>query len=228
MWELWKERNRRLFKNEKLEVPRIINRIESAIAELMNNQLSSGTLKNASITYWDEKMIKIWEGLSFPPFVGDGPIASLRSREACRWQPPGDGWVKVKFDGASHGNPGKAGIGCVVHNWEGKELATLASSVGFNTNNWAELMALVEGLYLCRKLGVKNLEIEGDSAIIVNALRKGSMPNWRLNTLLSKALDLCRDFYRFTVNHIYREGNKRADEFANLGVDGINLLSVPP
>lgn len=89
-------------------------------------------------------------------------------------------------------------------------------------------MALVEGLHLCRKLGVKNLEIEGDSAIIVNALRKGSMPNWRLNTLLSKALDLCRDFDRFIVNHIYREGNKRVDELANLGADSINLLSVPP
>lgn len=228
MWELWKERNRHLFKNEKLEVLSIINRIELAITELMNNQLSSGTLKYTSITYWDEKMKKWWEGLSFPPFVGEGPIASLPSRVACRWQPLGVGWMKLNFDGASHGNPGQAGIGCIVHNWEGKELATLASPVGINTNNWAELMALVEGLHLCRKLGVKNLEIERDSTIIVNALRKGSMPNWRLYTLLSKALDSCRDFDRFTVNHIYREGNKRVDELANLGANGINLLSVPP
>ncbi|XP_059067874.1 uncharacterized protein LOC131858599 [Cryptomeria japonica] len=135
--------------------------------------------------------------------------------------------MKLNFDGAARGNPRQAKIGCVVDNWEGKEIASLASLVGINTNNWAELMALVEGLLLCRKLEVKFLDIEGDLAIIVNALRKGSMPNWKLNTLLSKAIDLCNGFDRFTVNHIYREGNKRADELANLGADGIKLVSMP-
>ncbi|XP_059066571.1 uncharacterized protein LOC131857838 [Cryptomeria japonica] len=194
----------------------------------MNNRLSFGIIKNASLTYWDEQMKKCWEGLSFPPFVGDGPVASLQSRAECRWQPPGEGWVKLNLDGASRGNPRQAGIGFYVHNWECKEITTLASPVGIKTNNWAELMALVEGLHLFRKLGVKNLDIEGDSAIIVNALRKGNMPNWRLNTLLSKAIDLCKGFDRFIVNHIYREGNKRADELANMGADGIKLLSKPP
>ncbi|XP_059076991.1 uncharacterized protein LOC131876186 [Cryptomeria japonica] len=125
------------------------------------------------------------------------------------------------------GNPEQAGIGYVFHNWEGKEVASLASLVGINTNNWAELLAFVEGLLLCRKLEAKCLDIEGDSAIVVNALRKGSMPNWKLNTFLSKAMDLCKGFERFTVNHIYREGNKRVDELANLGADGIKLLSMP-
>ncbi|XP_057855640.1 uncharacterized protein LOC131065203 [Cryptomeria japonica] len=154
-------------------------------------------------------------------------MASLQSRASCRWHPPGEGWLKLNFDGASRGNPGQVGIGCVVHNWEGKEVASLASPAGIITNNWAELLALVEGLLLCRKLEVKCLDIKGDSTIIVNALRIGSIPNWKLNSLLSKALDLCKGFDRFIVNHIYREGNKRADELANLGVDGIKLLSLP-
>ncbi|XP_057819172.2 uncharacterized protein LOC131032236 [Cryptomeria japonica] len=221
MWELWKERNRRLFRNKKLEVHKIINIIDSATTELMNNWLLSDIIKNALVTYWDEKMKKHWEGLSFSPFVWDGPLESLRSRAECRWQPPGEGWVKLNFDGAFHGNLEQAGIGCSVHNWESKEIAILASPIGIKTNNWAELMALVEGLHLCRRLGVKNLVIEGDPTIIINALRKCSMPNWRLNTLLSKAIDLCKGFDRFTVNHIYREGNKRADELANIGADDI-------
>ncbi|XP_057855148.2 uncharacterized protein LOC131064864 [Cryptomeria japonica] len=154
-------------------------------------------------------------------------MASLRSRATCRWQPPGEGWMKLNFDGAAWGNPGQPRIGCIVHNCEGKEIASLASPVGINTNNWVELLALVEGLLLCRKLEVKFLDIKGDSAIIVNALRKGSMPNWKLNTFLSKAIDLCKGFDRFIVNHIYREGNKRVDELANLEADGIKLLSMP-
>ncbi|XP_057832239.1 uncharacterized protein LOC131042915 [Cryptomeria japonica] len=158
---------------------------------------------------------------------GEGPPAILRSRATCRWQPPGEGWLKLNFDGATRCNLGKAGIGCVVHNWEGKEVAFLSSPASINTNNWAELLALVEGLLLCRKHEAKYLDIEGDSTIVVNALRKGSMPDWKLNTLLSKAMDICKGFDRFTDNHIYREGNKRADELANMGSDGIKLLSLP-
>ncbi|XP_059068352.1 uncharacterized protein LOC131858894 [Cryptomeria japonica] len=181
--------------------------------------------KNATRTYWDEKMKGCWEGLSIPPFVGDGPEGNLRRRADCRWHPLGEGWLKLNFDGVSWSKQGVAGIGCSVHNWEGKEIAFWAFPVGIKSNNLAELMALVEGLHLCRKLGVKKLDIEGDYAIIVNALKKGSMPNWRLNTLLSRAIDLCRGFERFTVNHIYRESNKRADELANMGADVIHLLS---
>ncbi|XP_059073555.1 uncharacterized protein LOC131874279 [Cryptomeria japonica] len=154
-------------------------------------------------------------------------MTSLQPRASCRWHPPDEGWLKLNFDGASRGNLGQVGIGCVVHNWEGKEVASLASPVGIITNNWAELLALVEGFLLCRKLEAKCLDIEGDLAIIVNALRKGSIPNWKLNTFLSKALDLCKGFDRFTVNHIYREGNKRADELDNLGADGIKFPSFP-
>ena len=59
--------------------------------------------------------------------------------------------------------------------------------MGEATNNWAELSTLVEGLQLSKSLNIKNLEIDGDSAIIIIALRKGSLPNWRLNAKLANA-----------------------------------------
>lgn len=92
-------------------------------------------------------------------------------------------------------------------------------TIGIETNNWAELMALVEGLALCKSIGCKNLEIEGDSAIIINALRKGSLLNWRLDSILSKAILLCQSFDKIIINHIYQEGNRRADELKNLGIE---------
>ncbi|XP_059065832.1 uncharacterized protein LOC131857372 [Cryptomeria japonica] len=165
----------------------------------------------------------IWEGLSIPPFIGDGPEANLRKRVACKWHPPGKGWLKLNFDGASRGNPRVVGIGCSIHNWEGKEIFLRAHPIGIKTNNWVELVTLLEGLNLCKKMGVKNLDIEGDSTITINALRKGSIPNWRLNSLLTWAIELCKGYERFMINHIYREGNKRAHELANLGADDIHL-----
>lgn len=49
--------------------------------------------------------------------------------------------------------------------------------LGQDTNNIAEFHELIEGLLLCRSLGISNVEIEGDSTIIVNEIRTRDMPN---------------------------------------------------
>lgn len=66
------------------------------------------------------------------------------------------------------------------------------------------------------------MEIEGDSAIIVNAIRTRTMSNWELRSLLDRALSLMESFSDYTLNHIYRESNILADKLANLGADGTN------
>ncbi|XP_059075074.1 uncharacterized protein LOC131875073 [Cryptomeria japonica] len=175
------------------------------------------------MTYWDEKMKGIWSGLIIPPYIGIGSEANHNKRVDYHWQPPDVGWYKLNFDGASRGNPGVAGIGFSILNWEGREITLKSHPIGHKTNNWAELAALLEGLKICKVLEVEKLEIEGDSAIIIKAFRKGSMPNWRLNALLARAISLRNFFRRLTVNHIFREGNKRVDELANMGADGKEL-----
>lgn len=87
------------------------------------------------------------------------------------------GWFKWNFNGASRGNPGKAGIGCFIHNEKGEEIANIENYIAKATNNWEEISALVEGLLLCKQLGINNLEIEGESAIIINVVRKLSFSN---------------------------------------------------
>lgn len=67
----------------------------------INSMINFGLKKNATTTYWDEKMKGIWDGLSIPPFIGDGPEVNLRKRVECKWQPPGEGWLKLNIDGAS-------------------------------------------------------------------------------------------------------------------------------
>ncbi|XP_059073556.1 uncharacterized protein LOC131874280 [Cryptomeria japonica] len=131
------------------------------------------------------------------------------------------GWVQLNFDGASRGNPGPTGIGCCLHDEGWRELARVAKPIGFESNNKAEILALIEGLLLFQNRGICKLAIEGDLAIIINGLKKGSLSDWKLNALLSRALGLLKDFKKTTFNHIYREGNSRANELANAGVDGL-------
>ena len=50
--------------------------------------------------------------------------------------------IKIYTDGASRGNPGKAGAGAVVYK-DDKELFSLRKFLGVQTNNYAEYMALI-------------------------------------------------------------------------------------
>ncbi|XP_059067860.1 uncharacterized protein LOC131858589 [Cryptomeria japonica] len=129
------------------------------------------------------------------------------------------GWFKLNFDGASRGNLGHATIGCCLHNLDRTEMTQRAKLVGIETNNKAEVLALVDGLEICRELGVEKLAVEGDLTIIINVMRKGSILNWRLEVLLNRALNLRKTFKKIIFNHIFREGNSKADELANIGAD---------
>ena len=48
-------------------------------------------------------------------------------------------------DGSSHGNPGPSGIGVIVENPEGDRIR-IAKWIGFQDNNVAEYVALMDGL----------------------------------------------------------------------------------
>ncbi|XP_057816194.2 uncharacterized protein LOC131029647 [Cryptomeria japonica] len=197
----------------------LVNKIEASIVETLNSRTSKFPSNFSKTTYRDEKMRGHWFGLKIPPFVGNGNSNKQELRKAAKWSAPKRGWVKLNFDGASRGNPGPAGIGCCLHDEGGRELARIAKPIVFESNYKAKILALIEGLHLCQNRGIHNLAIEGDSTIIINGLRKGSLPDWKLNALLSRALGLLGDFKKMTFNHIYREGNSRADALANVGAD---------
>lgn len=110
----------------------------------------------------------------------------------------------------------------IIHSDEGSCIGSKSIYLGQCTNNKAELLSLIEGLNLCKKLKISKLEIEGDSAIIVNAMRTRTMPNWELRSLLDRALFLMESCSDYTTNHIYREANTLADNLANIGADGTN------
>ena len=137
------------------------------------------------------------------------------------WNDRGRGKALVlQFDGGSRGNPGPAGIGVTLMDADGDALYELGEFLGRCTNNVAEYTALLRGLTAARDLGAAQLSVKSDSELLVrqiNGIYKVKSPD--LKPLYEKAMSLIRVIGKVTVSHVYREGNTRADELANLAMD---------
>ena len=124
------------------------------------------------------------------------------------------------FDGASRGNPGKAGAGALMINDEGKVVWETSRFLGEKTNNEAEYMALILLLKAAKEHGVRSLRVFGDSKLVVSQVSrqwKINLPHLRL--LAQQAWELA-DGMNIFYHWIPREQNKRADILSNEGIDG--------
>ena len=129
--------------------------------------------------------------------------------------------VDIYSDGASKGNPGQAGCGVMILNTNQQTvIAEKAIYLGETTNNASEYMALIHALQLAQQYGATRVNIYTDSMLIVNHI-KGlyKVRNSRLEPLYNRVIDLLKLFGDgFSITHIERAKNKRADELANEAV----------
>ena len=126
----------------------------------------------------------------------------------------------LQFDGGSRGNPGISGCGSVIY-YRGNEIWNRSVYLGDKyTNNYAEYFGLIYGLIGANQLQIKDLKIEGDSQIIINQITgKFNVKSELLKPLHENAVKQLTLFHNVSVNHIYRDKNKRADELANIAMD---------
>jgi ribonuclease HI len=127
---------------------------------------------------------------------------------------------KLNFDGCSKGNPGLAGAGAVLYNFE-KEIWANHFFVGENaTNNHAEYAGLILGLQQAKELEIKKLRVEGDSQLVINHM-KGvyKCKSANLIELYERAKDIESYFDSIEYEHVYRNKNKRADELSNIPIE---------
>ena len=73
----------------------------------------------------------------------------------------------VHVDGGARGNPGPAAVGIVIADAAGEVVHSAGETIGVATNNVAEYRALLRGIELARELGATELEIYGDSELVV-------------------------------------------------------------
>ncbi len=128
--------------------------------------------------------------------------------------------VIVNVDGGSRGNPGPAGIAAVATDPSGEVLAERSETIGEATNNVAEYRALLLGIEVAKELSPDEVEFVGDSKLIVEQV-KG---NWKvkqdhLRPLHTKVKDALRDLPKWSIRHVKRDENERADELLNEALD---------
>ena len=124
------------------------------------------------------------------------------------------------MDGGSRGNPGPAAIAAVASDPEGGVLAERSETIGRATNNVAEYRALLLGIELAKELGAREVELIGDSQLIVRQVRgQYKVKDSNLKPLRERAVAALRDFDSWSIRDVRRAQNERADELLNEALD---------
>ncbi|KAJ1406133.1 Ribonuclease H domain [Sesbania bispinosa] len=126
----------------------------------------------------------------------------------------------LEFDGASKGNPGKAGAGAILRSNDGNLICRLREGVGIATCNAAEYRAMILGMKYALKKGFTGIRIQGDSKLVCMQI-DGSwkVKNENLSILYKVAKELKDKFVSFQINHVLRNFNSEADAQANLAIN---------
>src|SRR5215470_3337922 len=117
-------------------------------------------------------------------------------------------------DGSSHGNPGPSGIGVIVEDPTGNQIR-IAKWIGWQDNNVAEYVALMEALQCAVARKARSLLVYSDSEVVVRQMcGEYACRSPRLYSLhwicrkLARSLD-------FAIARIPREHNREANRLAN-------------
>jgi len=126
----------------------------------------------------------------------------------------------IQADGASRGNPGKAGVGAVISDAQGRTVKELKCFLGMTTNNVAEYRAVILALEKALELGGGRVTVCLDSELVVRQLQgEYRVREAHLQTLHRRALEILSRFSKYTIHYVPREENRRADQLANEAID---------
>ena len=127
----------------------------------------------------------------------------------------------VNVDGGARGNPGPAAVAAVATTPDGEELTSRGQAIGRATNNVAEYRAMLLGIELARELGASEVELVGDSELIVKQVKgEYKVKNADLRPLRDEVRSELRGFDRWSIRHVRREHNEAADALVNETLDG--------
>ena len=128
--------------------------------------------------------------------------------------------VVVNVDGGSRGNPGPAAVAAVASEPGGEVLAERSERIGAATNNVAEYRAVLLGIELARELKADEIELVGDSQLIVRQVEgEYKVKQEHLRPLRDEVMRALDGFGSWSIRHVKRGENERADELLNEALD---------
>jgi ribonuclease HI len=130
--------------------------------------------------------------------------------------------VTVNVDGGARGNPGPAAIGVILRDEGGRVLEEVGETIGEATNNVAEYKALLRGIELAGAQGASELELIGDSELVVRQVEgRYKVKNAGIKPLHEEVKRALSDFASWSIGHVRRAENADADRLVNEALDGV-------
>ena len=130
------------------------------------------------------------------------------------------GRLVVNVDGGSRGNPGPAAIAAVARGSDGKILEERRERIGEATNNVGEYRAVLLGIDLAVSLGATELDLVGDSELIVRQVKgEYKVKDATLQQLNAQVRSALAGFDSWSIRHVRRDENAEADALVNAALD---------
>ena len=121
-------------------------------------------------------------------------------------------------DGAADLHSKTAGIGGVVY-INNDEVFSFSEPLIGKTNNEAEYLALLKGIQVTLELKMSKIDIYSDSELVVNQINGDyKIKNDRMKVLHARVISELNRLNYWTITHIMREKNIRADELSKMGM----------
>ena len=126
----------------------------------------------------------------------------------------------IHTDGASRGNPGKAGIGVAIFDKNYHLLEELCKFIGESTNNVAEYQAMILAAQKAVAYNARRVTFKTDSELLVRQLNGAyRVKSQNILPLYHELTILLGKIPEWKIQHVRREENVCADALANQGID---------
>ncbi|XP_042486843.1 uncharacterized protein LOC122067060 [Macadamia integrifolia] len=109
----------------------------------------------------------------------------------------------------------RASYGGIIRDSSGQLIMAFVRKGVVRSVLYMELMAMLKGADLCKKLNLLHISVRSDSKVAVVIINGQVEGPWEIQTLKSKILHLLKEFGRKEIIHVWRESNSPTDFMAS-------------
>lgn len=140
-----------------------------------------------------------------------------------QWQPPPFGWYKVNWDVAVNKNLQLIGVGVLVRDYHDLVHAALSRTLQLLLELVvAEAMGALIAAEFSRDLGIHDIQIEGDSLLVVKAIRESGTQWSSYGQIVGDARVVLNNLRSWFIAHVKRDANSAAHVLAKEAVRHVN------
>lgn len=143
--------------------------------------------------------------------------ADARAKKIAASLPDSTAWL-AWFDGATHPNPGKMGIGALLKNPDGDVIKSISYTAGQGDSSEAEYLALLAVLQAALDAGATKLIVYGDSRVVLDDVQTKTAGAPILGNHRTQAKELIAQLKDVTFIWIPRKKNEMADALSQQAV----------